>query len=196
MSEDAHSLVAKAILCYVPRISERQQLLHAFFRTNQRLLIYLLSRRAFQSESTEQVRRGCSPSETRPVAGSANALPSLIAPLPVWACSGPGTPDIGESVARTWTARERSLTQSDGRNKATSHHTWKANINIFTGIGELHLLQSVAHNTNSAKQTTMIKRSKNRNLKRDFKPRATILQVPLWSKNHFLFFFGFQNFVN
>lgn len=81
VSEDAHSLGAKAILCYVPRISEREQLLQAFFCTNRVLVIYLLSRRAFQSESTEQVRRGCSPSETRPVAGSANALPSLIAPF-------------------------------------------------------------------------------------------------------------------
>ena len=83
MSEDAYSLGVKAIFCYARRISEREQLLQAFFCTNRVLLIYRLSRHAFQSESIEQVRLGCSPSETRPVAGSANALPSLIAPLPV-----------------------------------------------------------------------------------------------------------------
>ena len=85
MCRKMHTLAAgaKAILCNVPRISEREDLLPAFFRNNRVLLIYRLSRRAFQSESTEQVRRGCLPSETRPVAGSANALPSLIAPLPV-----------------------------------------------------------------------------------------------------------------
>lgn len=160
-------------------LREREHLLRAFLRTKRVLLIYLLSRRAFQLGSTEQARLGCSPSETRPGAGSANALPSLTAPLPVWVCSGPGTPDTGESVGRTWTVRERPLTLSDGRNKATSHRTWKENINNLIGVGDLRLLKSAAYNTDSAQKNTMIKRSKDRNLKIDFKPWATLLKVTL-----------------
>lgn len=59
-----------------------------FFRSSSALkeffrFFFLPNRRAFQLGSTEKVRLGCSQSEIRHGAGSANALPSLTAPFPV-----------------------------------------------------------------------------------------------------------------
>ena len=84
-----------------------------------------LNRRAFQWGNTARVRLDCSRFEAHLVTGSASALPSPAAPLPVWVCSGPGTQGRAESVGRTWTVPGTAWTRNYRRNKAITHRNWK-----------------------------------------------------------------------